>query len=149
MNAVDINAEAVPLPSLADRARDFSLKVLEELGLDNWNLSILFCNNAFIRKLNAQYRHVDAPTDVLSFASGGEPVTFGEGAPIPYLPGDIVISLDALRENEGFFNVSEDEELRRLIIHGILHLNGMDHETNRAEEPMLIKQEELLKKVKL
>jgi probable rRNA maturation factor len=65
----------------------------------------------------------------------------------PYLPGDIVISLDALRENAGFFKVSEDEELRRLIIHGILHLAGNDHASNDPGEPMLVKQENILETI--
>ncbi|MDR2182110.1 MAG: rRNA maturation RNase YbeY, partial [Treponema sp.] len=59
-------------------------------------------------------------------------------------PGDIVISLDALAENAVFFDVSPEDELRRLLIHGILHLTGMDHATNEMAEPMLQKQEALL-----
>jgi probable rRNA maturation factor len=57
---------------------------------------------------------------------------------------DIVISLDTLKENARRFNVSEDEELRRLLIHGILHLDGMDHKTNEETEPMLLLQEEII-----
>jgi probable rRNA maturation factor len=60
------------------------------------------------------------------------------------LPGDIVISLESLAENSGYFHVSQDEELRRLLIHGILHLDGYDHDTNEGTEPMLQLQERLL-----
>ena len=63
------------------------------------------------------------------------------------MSGDIAISLDTLRENAGRFRISEDEELRRLLIHGILHLDGMEHPTNRETEPMLQLQENILTKL--
>jgi probable rRNA maturation factor len=64
-----------------------------------------------------------------------------------YLPGDLVISLETLKENARYFRVTEDEELRRLVIHGVLHLDGMDHEDNEPFRPMLRFQEELLVKL--
>jgi probable rRNA maturation factor len=67
---------------------------------------------------------------------------------VRFLPGDIVISLDTLRENARYFQIPEDEELRRLIIHGILHLDGMDHNSTSATEPMLVLQEEILSNLK-
>jgi probable rRNA maturation factor len=103
---------------------------------------VLLCDNAYIRDLNFRYRNRDEPTDVLSFALG-ETVPGGAGEE-RYLPGDIVLSLQARGENTEYFKVSEDEELRRLLIHGILHLNGMDHGSNEAEEPMLRLQEQIL-----
>jgi probable rRNA maturation factor len=104
---------------------DFAQKVLAYLGRDNWDLSVLFCGNAYIRDLNSRFRGKDEATDVLSFPLG-ETVSM-EGRGERYLPGDIAISLETLRENAVSFNTSEDEELRRLLIHGILHLDGMDH----------------------
>ena len=138
MNRVDVRAEEVPLPSWAKAAKKFIRKALAALGRKDWDLSVLFCNNRYIKSLNAQYRNKNEPTDVLSFP-------LGETSPAGrYLAGDIVISLDALEENTRFFKVSADEELRRLMVHGILHLSGNDHATNSAEEPMLILQEEIL-----
>jgi probable rRNA maturation factor len=61
-----------------------------------------------------------------------------------YFPGDIVISLETLEENAAYFKVEPDEELRRLLVHGILHLDGMDHETNEKGESMLQLQEKVL-----
>jgi probable rRNA maturation factor len=107
-------------------------------------LSVLLCGDKTITGLNAQYRNINEPTDVLSFNLGE---TVQEDGKTVYLPGDIVISLDTLRENAEYFSTNEDEELRRLIIHGILHLDGMDHESNEQNEPMLILQEEILKKL--
>jgi len=143
MNRVFFRAEELPLPRWTKAAGSFVKKVLENLGLKNWEVSVLFCNNRYIKTLNSQYRNKDEPTDVLSFPLG-ETVAGGKGRASRYLAGDIVISLDALAENARLFRVSEDEELRRLLIHGILHLSGEDHATNKAEEPMLKTQENIL-----
>ena len=147
MNRVLFRAEELPLPLWTNEARAYVRKVLAVLGLDNWELSVLFCNNRYIKTLNAQYRNRDEPTDVLSFSLGEEPGRAGAAGTEtgPYLAGDIVISLDALKENAQFFEVPEEEELRRLLVHGILHLAGEDHASNEAEEPMLKKQEEILR----
>jgi probable rRNA maturation factor len=145
MNRVDVHAEEVPLPGWAGTLTVFAREVLDSLGKTNWDLSILLCNDAYIRTLNGQYRDLDEPTDVLSF-SLGETLPDAEGLP-RYLPGDIVISLETLEENAQYFCVNADEELRRLVIHGILHLDGMNHEDNEPFRPMLRLQEELLEKL--
>jgi probable rRNA maturation factor len=145
MNRVEVHAEEVPLPVWADSLSVFALNALDSLGKTNWDLSILLCGDAYIRSLNSRYRELDEPTDVLSF-SLGETVPDGE-AGMRYLPGDIVISLETLEENARYFRVNEDEELRRLVIHGILHLDGMDHEDNEPSQPMLRVQEEVLVKL--
>ena len=138
MNRVFIRTEELPLPPWAKTIESFIKKVLKTLGKKDWELSVLFCSNSYIKSLNARYRNKNEPTDVLSFP-------LGETDPLGrYMAGDIVISLDALEENTRHFNTSSDEELRRLLVHGILHLAGEDHASNRAEEPMLITQEKIL-----
>jgi probable rRNA maturation factor len=141
MNRVEVNAEEVPLPSWADASGRFALKALEELGRDGWDLSVLYCGDPFITALNAQYRRLDEPTDILSFPLGEKVV---EGEEERFLPGDIVISLETLAKNAEYFKIPQDEELRRLLIHGILHLDGMDHTSNEQHEPMLLLQEKIL-----
>jgi probable rRNA maturation factor len=150
MNKVNINAEEVPLPAWSDSACNFALKILDEIKRDNWELSILFCDDKTITDLNSRYRDKNEPTDILSFNLGE---TIQDGNKTIYLPGDIVISLDTLRENAKYFKIPEDEELRRLLIHGILHLDGMDHtdhirEATEQNEPMLVLQEEILNRLK-
>jgi probable rRNA maturation factor len=145
MNNVTINAQEISLPSWSGNACCFALKVLEEIKRDNWELSILFCDDKTICNLNNQYRNKNEPTDILSFNLGE---TIKEDEKTVFLPGDIVISLDSMKENALYFQTSEDEELRRLLIHGILHLDGMDHETLERTEPMLALQEEILNKLK-
>jgi probable rRNA maturation factor len=141
MNQAAIHAEKIPLPPWSGMARAYVLRILELLGKEGWELSVLFCNDAYIRSLNARYRRKDEATDVLSFPLGESAGGEGESR---FLPGDIVISLESLRENARYFEIPEDEELRRLLIHGILHLNGMDHATNEKTEPMLELQEKIL-----
>jgi probable rRNA maturation factor len=125
-------------------AEAFILDALAYLGKDNWDLSVVFCGDADIRALNRQFRGVDEPTDVLSFS-------LGEMDGERFLPGDIVVSLETVEENAGYFHVPVEEELRRLLIHGVLHLDGMDHGGHVAEtpergesEPMLQLQENML-----
>ncbi|MDR3192231.1 MAG: rRNA maturation RNase YbeY [Treponema sp.] len=140
---METNAEEIPLPAWAGKAEKFALRVLEEIGRDGWDVSLLFCNDAYIRSLNARYRGRDEPTDILSFPMGE--TLAGEDGESRYLSGDIVISLETWVENARFFGIAPDEELRRLLIHGILHLDGMDHRTNGETEPMLLLQEKILK----
>jgi probable rRNA maturation factor len=142
MNRIEVSAEEVPLPEWEGALKKFTLKVLDEIRRDGWDVSVLLCNDPYIQSLNNRFRHKNEATDVLSFPLG-ETVKDDEGED-RYLPGDIVISLDTLAENSRYFKTLKDEELRRLLIHGILHLDGMDHETNNETEPMLQLQEKIL-----
>jgi probable rRNA maturation factor len=144
MNRVFVSAEEVPLPGWSEQLNDYALKVIAEIDQDNWDLSVLLCGDRTIQNLNSQYRNRDEATDVLSFELGVEEP--GENGDTRRLPGDVVISLETLSKNARYFKVSEDEELRRLLIHGILHLCGMDHKTNDDTEPMIVKQESILEK---
>jgi probable rRNA maturation factor len=144
MNKAIINAEEIPLPSWSEAMSSFAVKVLSEINRDNWELSFLLCGDKTITELNLQYRNKNEPTDILSFSLGE---TIQDGDNTVYLPGDIVISLDTLKENARYFQIPQDKELRRLIIHGILHLDGMDHETIDKTEPMLVLQEEILRRL--
>jgi len=144
MNNVTVGAQEIPLPSWSDNARRFALKVLNEIKRNNWELSVLFCGDKTITDLNNRYRDKNEPTDILSFNLGE---TIKKGRKTTYLPGDIVISLDTMKENALYFQTPQDEELRRLLIHGILHLDGMDHKTLEKNEPMLALQEKILNKL--
>jgi probable rRNA maturation factor len=146
MNRVMIRGEQMPGPAWAPRAAGFCKKALRKLSLDNFELSVVFCNNDFIRSLNKRFRGKDEPTDILSFPQGEVPVLPGGGEGARVI-GDMVISLDMLRANGRDFSVPEEEELKRLLVHGILHLAGRDHTSSGPEEPMLILQEEILQEL--
>ena len=129
----------------------FVRKVLGELGKDNRDISVLLCDDKTITEFNRRYRRKNEATDILSFVRAE-----GDCFPNPNRRlaaerrhmGDIAVSLDTLRENARRFGICEDEELRRLLIHGILHLDGMDHKTNKKTEPMLRLQEKILSDLK-
>lgn len=146
-NSISVSFNDEPPGSIDPvRVENFISEVLNDLNLKNWDISLLFCDDAFIQNLNKQYRDIDSPTDVLSFEQGDE--YFDDAGETRFMAGDIVISLDSLRFNAEEFNVDINEELKRLIVHGILHLNGMDHSDNSPEQEMLKFQEELLMQYK-
>ena len=105
---------------------------MKECSYDGEEVSVLFCSDSFIQNLNLTYRNIDAPTDVLSFENG-ERYTDEDGNTWLSV-GDIAISLDTLPKNALYFEVDADEELKRLLVHGILHLHGMDHGEEHVEK---------------
>jgi probable rRNA maturation factor len=143
MSVVDVLVEGIEPPSWLSAVEPFATKVLDRLDRGNWELSLLLCGDPLIRDLNREYRGKDEPTDVLSFEQGdGFPqLPDPEGG---FIAGDIAISLPAMERNAESFGVPAGEELKRLIIHGILHLGGMDHADNSPEQEMLVLQESVL-----
>ena len=112
-------------PIWINKIEPFLQKVMNFASFDGEEISVLFCTDAFIRQLNAQFRNIDEATDVLSFENGDSYID-DEGQKW-IQAGDIAISLETLPKNAEYFAVSPDEELKRLLIHGLLHLNGYDH----------------------
>ena len=141
MNTAWVHVQDVEEPSWIDRLSSFAVTVMDAVGCIDWDLSLVLCSAGYMTTLNHDYRNKEGPTDVLSFGLG-EYVE--EGKERRFLPGDIVICPTVMEDNAREFGVSSDEELRRLVIHGILHLSGMDHDTDDASEPMLVRQEEIL-----
>jgi probable rRNA maturation factor len=144
MNDVEVASAGIDDPGWLQRCKGFASLVLDIRGIDNWELSILVTDDSTIRQLNRHYRDIDRPTDVLSFPQDPDYATsIGEGK-IP--AGDVVISLDTLRRNAEARGIPEEEELKRLLIHGILHLEGMDHEDEQSE--MIRLQENIVGRLK-
>ncbi len=121
-------------------------KILAFLSEDG-DFSLHFISDEEMRKLNKEYRDIDDPTDILTFAiNDGEefPLLDGEEKEL----GDVFISTESMNRNASSLGVESGEELRRLLVHGILHLRGMDHKTNDfSTEPMLIEQERIMKEL--
>lgn len=141
MNSVSADFRDMPEPVWLDAAAAFAVKAIDAIGEDFWDLSLYFCGDAFMANLNAEYRGKNGSTDVLSFTLG-EWVDGGNGR--RYIAGDVVVCLPVLEHNALEFGVSQEDELKRLIMHGVLHLAGLDHATNSPDEPMLVRQESLL-----
>ncbi|MBN2618284.1 MAG: rRNA maturation RNase YbeY [Spirochaetales bacterium] len=144
MNEITLMYQNIAEVEWEDNFLDFIDSILDELKLNNWEMSVTLCNNDYIHSINKEYRHIDKPTDVISFVMSDEPMPLEQDEDDLYSAGDIVISLEYVKENSEYFKVSEVEELKRVTIHGILHLMGMDHKTNNDDELMLIEQERIL-----
>lgn len=142
MNSIAVTWYDIPEPAWGAAVEPFMQSVLSRLSHSDWDISLVFCSDAFIHTLNKTYRKVDAPTDVLSFEQGEE--YCDEAGQTRFSAGDIVISLDSLKSNVETFHVSANEELKRLLIHGTLHLSGMDHSDNSPQQEMLQLQEKIL-----
>jgi probable rRNA maturation factor len=123
-----------------------NLTALKENISENTEVSITFVNNNEIQEINRDYRNLDKPTDVISFAL--EETTEGEveivGDDIPVILGDIIISVEKAKEQAEEYNHSFERELGFLAVHGLLHLLGYDHMTEQDEKEMFQKQEEIL-----
>jgi probable rRNA maturation factor len=106
-------------------------------------LSILLADDAVVHELNRTYRDTDAPTDVLSFAqTEGDEFARPEGA-ARHL-GDIVISVDMARRQAAEYRQDLQDEVGHLLVHGILHLLGYDHEQPADEAVMRGHEEAIL-----
>ncbi len=143
--------EGVEEPDWFNMVEPFVQKALGELKFDGEEISMLLCNDTYMQELNKTYRNIDSTTDVLSFENDEE---YEDEEGLWKCVGDIVISLDTLPVNADYFEESRNAELKRLIVHGLLHLNGMDHgeehiEKGRAPQcEMLVLQETVLEKLK-
>ena len=112
--------------------------LLKLLDCTNMEISITFVDNASIRQINKQYLGKDRPTNVISF-----PLQEGEFCDInPQMLGDIVISVDTAERDSASGNLSFDEEILFLIIHGLLHLRGYNHENTFIADARKMKKKE-------
>ena len=114
-------------------------RALEVLGLNKAELSIVLVSDAQIRRLNKLYRNKDKPTDVLSFP-------IGEKVEDWLILGDVVISVDTAKRQAQELGYSLEEELKRLLVHGLVHLLGYDHELGGEEEKKFFELEEFVLK---
>lgn len=107
--------------------------LLEAVGEKGSALSLSLVNDAQIRELNRIHRGKDRPTDVLSFPLAAPDARGGRQE---RLLGDIVISVDTARRQAADYDASLEAELNRLLIHGVLHVMGHDHEESTERERM-------------
>ncbi len=144
MIEVDIFAEGTADLPFHDADSDFlkniAVKTLEYQKENNVSAAIIVTDNEEIKKINSEYRGKDSPTDVISFVSRDEP--FPGPADETENLGDIYISLEKAYEQSIEYEVSVRDELKRLVIHGILHLLGFDHEKSEDEEKIMSDLEE-------
>ena len=111
-------------------------RLLAAIGEAGTSVSLTFVRDPEMRRLNAEHRAKDVPTDVLSFpmfapedfdrAGATRPRTH-DARDVERMLGDIVISVDVAQRQANAYDATLDQEIRRLLIHGVLHLAGHDH----------------------
>lgn len=143
---IDIRVEAAAwhgtVPSLEDSVDTAARAALEfvELSGPLFELSILLTDDSAIAKLNQEWRGKSGPTNVLSFpGESPAPVAAENGTTddgMPVLLGDIVIACETVRTEADRAGISIDNHLQHLVVHGVLHLLGYDHEVDEDADVM-------------
>ena len=113
----------------AKQWREFGNEALRAIGAKDRDATIVFISDAAIRKLNRQFRGKDYATDVLSFPAEAE--SFETEAETNL--GEVVISLDRAAAQAKENGLTLTNEIQQLMLHGLLHLRGYDHETDEGE----------------
>ena len=109
--------------------RAFGEEALKSIGAKKPNLTIVFVGDNAIRELNRRFRGKDYATDVLSFPSAAEPFETENRSHL----GEVVISVQRATAQAQSNRLSFENEVKQLILHGLLHLCGYDHETDNSE----------------
>jgi probable rRNA maturation factor len=123
------------------RLRKIAGAVLKDMGLPGGTeLSLSFINDRRMRELNRGWRKIDRATDVLSFPQ--------DEGPDYRILGDIVISLDTAERHSVRYGCTLHDELKKLIVHGVLHLLGYDHKKKKEKEIMREMEARLLSAIK-
>lgn len=120
--------------------KNYNFERLEEIAasLTPLEIELILTDNTEIAQINLEFRGIDKPTDVLSFPTDSFP-----GASL----GTIIVSVDKVEEAATQLGHNENDELSLLFIHGLLHLLGMDHETDSGE--MRIQEEKIVREFHL
>lgn len=109
-------------------------KVIESENKKEGEINYIFCDDEYLHKINLEYLNHDTLTDIISFdySMGNE------------LNGDIFVSVERVKDNALDFNVSFEEELKRVLVHGVLHYCGYKDKTEDDELKMRAKEDEKL-----
>jgi probable rRNA maturation factor len=118
-----------------DQISNWISKVILSENKKEGDINYIFCDDEYLLNLNEQYLDHDTLTDIISFdySVGNE------------LHGDIFISVERVQDNATDFNVTFDEELKRVLVHGILHYCGYKDKSESEEQVMRQKEEEKMK----
>ena len=106
--------------------------IIESEGFDEGEINYIFCDDEYLHKINVEYLNHDTLTDIISFD-----YTVGN-----LIQGDIFVSVERVKDNANDFNVSFEEELKRVLSHGVLHYCGYKDKSPKDEALMRSKEEE-------
>ena len=148
---IEVNYNAIEeLPNEEKLIKKVVEKVLqEEKVIEEVDVYITLTNNEEIHKINKEYRKVDRPTDVLSFPMYEREEIYqlkqdSENNEVEKILGDIIISVEKVKEQAEEYGHSFERELAYLVTHGCLHLLGYDHMMEEEQKVMRTREEEIL-----
>lgn len=134
--SIQFFSEDVPFPSLKKRVTSSWIKrVIGSEGKSVGDISFIFCSDSYLLDVNRKYLQHDYFTDIITF-------DYVENSRIS---GDIFISVDRVKDNSVQFNTSFDDELHRILIHGVLHLLGYKDKKKEDKKLMTEKEDFYLK----
>ena len=111
---------------------DWISRIIESEGFDEGEINYIFCDDDYLHKINVEYLDHDTLTDIISFD-----YTVGN-----LIQGDIFVSIERVQDNAKDFYVSFEEELKRVLSHGVLHYCGYKDKSPKDEALMRSKEEE-------
>ena len=115
-----------------EQYEDWISRIIESEGFDEGEINYIFCDDEYLHKINVEYLDHDTLTDIISFD-----YTVGN-----LIQGDIFVSVERVKDNANDFNVSFEEELKRVLSHGVLHYCGYKDKSPNDEALMRSKEEE-------
>ena len=134
MIEINIFNKALNLKIEDSKVRELALLVLNEVCYKKINLNFIFCNNQTLNDFKLKYFNDDALTDIMTFPIRND----------SELEAEIYISHEMASQNAKEFKVSLNNEMSRLIVHGILHLIGFNDTTKEKKKEMFEKQEQVI-----
>ncbi|GEM_PF-4857 len=121
-------------PAQAQLLRQWIKTVIQREGAELYQLQYVFCSDAYLYQLNVEYLNHHTLTDIITFPYADPPAVYG----------DLFISIERIRDNAQSLKVSFSEELRRVMIHGVLHLCGYGDKSEAQAQQMRTKEDEAL-----
>lgn len=122
------------LPADQEKLSQWIIKVIESEGNTPGAVSFIFCSDEYLLKMNIEHLQHDYYTDIITF-------DYCEG---PVVSGDLFISVDRVRENASELRISFEDELHRVMVHGVLHLLGHGDKTEAEERAMRAREDKHL-----
>lgn len=143
MTRIEVFKEGIKLPykNITKQAiKKIAILTAERLDIQNAFITIIVTDDAYIKNINREFRGLNEPTDVISFSNRENP--FPEVDPSQEEIGDIYISLERAERQSIECRETLLDEVKRLVIHGMLHLLGYDHERSDEDEALMLQKEE-------
>jgi rRNA maturation RNase YbeY len=120
----------------ATKIKQWIKSVVEKENQKLLELNFIFCDDEYLHKINVEYLQHDTYTDI---------ITFDNSEHIGKIEGDIFISIERVKENADNLKITFEQELHRVMIHGVLHLLGYEDKTKAEKQAMRAKEDEALR----